>query len=173
MLLLAPPRMGRGAQRFAFACASTSQEPSRSSFEPLPSLRPLYALLRLYRSRPGHTALSGSSPAVSGDYRSCEVVNTSLSPEQTGPEALGALVLQLGAQTVALVPQRPRLFFEGRLCPFGQLQPRPQVRSLRASLDHLGGEVADEFREVFRARGLLADFVRTLPRRIPRVSQGL
>src|SRR5215213_6107325 len=52
--------MGRGAQRFAFACASTSQEPSRSSCEYSPPPRPLYALLRLYRRQPG-LALSGSS----------------------------------------------------------------------------------------------------------------
>src|ERR671910_1887322 len=45
--------MGRGAQRFALACASTSQEPSRSSSEHPPPPRPLYALLRLYRSRTG------------------------------------------------------------------------------------------------------------------------
>src|SRR5687768_3280396 len=40
--------MGRGAQRFAFACASTSQEPSRSSSEHSPPPRALYGLLRLY-----------------------------------------------------------------------------------------------------------------------------
>src|SRR5215208_824486 len=45
--------MGRGAQRFAFACASTSQGPSRSSSEHSPPPRPLYALRRLYRSRTG------------------------------------------------------------------------------------------------------------------------
>src|SRR5918993_2368832 len=45
--------MGRGAQRFAFAYASTSQEPSRSSSEHAPPPRPLYALLRLYRSGVG------------------------------------------------------------------------------------------------------------------------
>src|ERR687898_1582517 len=53
MPLHAPPRRGRVAQRFAFACASTSQEPSRSSSEHSPPPRPLYALLRLYRSRVG------------------------------------------------------------------------------------------------------------------------
>src|SRR5918994_2596059 len=53
MPLHVPPRMGRGAQKFALACASTSQEPSRSSSEHPPPPRPLYALLRLYRSRPG------------------------------------------------------------------------------------------------------------------------
>src|SRR5918994_3471780 len=42
--------MGRVAQRFAFACASTSQGPSRSSSEHSPPPRPLYALLRLYRN---------------------------------------------------------------------------------------------------------------------------
>src|SRR5215212_2249098 len=45
--------MGRGAQRFAFACASTSQEPCRSSSEHSPPPGPLYGLLRLYRSRTG------------------------------------------------------------------------------------------------------------------------
>src|SRR5215204_6547403 len=47
--------MGRGARRFALACASTSQEPSRSSSEHSPPPRSLYALLRLYRSRVGLT----------------------------------------------------------------------------------------------------------------------
>src|SRR5215208_5437275 len=50
--------MGRGAQRFAFACASTSQEPSRSSSEHSPPPGPLYALLRLYRSGVGLSLLS-------------------------------------------------------------------------------------------------------------------
>src|SRR5215208_3368425 len=45
--------MGRGAQRFAFAYASTSQGPSRSSSEHSPPPRSLYGLLRLYRSRVG------------------------------------------------------------------------------------------------------------------------
>src|SRR5215217_5551535 len=45
--------MGRVAQRFAFACASTSQEPCRSSSEHSPPPRPSCALLRLYRNRPG------------------------------------------------------------------------------------------------------------------------
>src|SRR5215218_2952032 len=45
--------MGRGAQRFAFACAPTSQEPCRSSSEHSPPPRLLYGLLRLYRSRVG------------------------------------------------------------------------------------------------------------------------
>jgi hypothetical protein len=44
-------------------------------------------------------------------------------------------------------------------------------RSASSRLDHLGGEVADEFREVFRVRGLLAGFVRTLPRSLPRIAQ--
>src|SRR5918995_6894753 len=44
--------MGRGALRFAFACASTFQEPCRSSSEHSPPPRSLYGLLRLYRSRP-------------------------------------------------------------------------------------------------------------------------
>ena len=95
------------------------------------------------------------------------MVISSLSPEQTSPEALGALGLQLGAQTLALLSQRSRLFFEGRLRPFGKLQPRPQVRGLHARLDHLGGEITDEFREAFRVRGFLAGFVRTLPRSLP------
>src|SRR5919107_1022053 len=69
MPLHAPPRMGRGAQRFAFACASTSQEPSRSSCEPSPPPRSLYGLLRLYRSRVS-SALSEFSWAVRGDSRS-------------------------------------------------------------------------------------------------------
>src|SRR5215217_1972186 len=130
-------------------------------------------LLRSCRSGAGLSALSGASSTVCGDSRASEAVITSLSPEQTSPEALGALGLQIGAQPVALVPQRPRLFFEGRLRSFGQLQLRPQVCSLRARLDYLGGEVADEFREVFRIRGLLAGFVRMLPRRLPRVAQGV
>src|SRR5918994_7584317 len=45
--------MGRGAQRFAFACSSTSQGPSRSSSEHSPPPRSLYGLLRLYRSGAG------------------------------------------------------------------------------------------------------------------------
>src|SRR5688500_4012914 len=45
--------MGLGALRFAVACVSTSQGPSRSSSEHSPPPRALYALLRLYRSRPG------------------------------------------------------------------------------------------------------------------------
>src|ERR671910_2573543 len=57
--------MGRGAQRFAFAYASPSQEPSRSSSEHAPPPRPLYALLRLYRSRGRGSALSGPSSTVS------------------------------------------------------------------------------------------------------------
>src|SRR5215203_6116855 len=47
--------MGRGAQRFAFACASTFAGPSRSSSEHSPPPRPLYGLLRLYRSGVGLT----------------------------------------------------------------------------------------------------------------------
>src|SRR5215211_401645 len=45
--------MGRGGARFAFACALTFPRPSRSSSEHSPPPRPLYGLLRLYRSRPG------------------------------------------------------------------------------------------------------------------------
>src|SRR5215211_4282659 len=73
MPLLAPPRMGRGAQRFAFACASTSQEPSRSSSEHSPPPRSVYALLRLYRSRVS-SALSDFSWAVRGDCRSSRTI---------------------------------------------------------------------------------------------------
>src|SRR5215212_8050690 len=47
--------MGLGAQRFALACASTSQEPSRSSSEHSPPPRPLYALLSPSRSGVGLT----------------------------------------------------------------------------------------------------------------------
>ncbi len=57
--------------------------------------------------------------------------------------------------------------------PLGKLQPSPKVCGLGAPLHHLGGEVADEFCEVFRVRGLLADFTRTFPRRLPRVTQSL
>src|SRR5215211_3327136 len=51
--LHAPPRMGRGGVRFAFACASTSQEPSRSSSEHSPPPRSLFWLLIPSSSRPG------------------------------------------------------------------------------------------------------------------------
>src|SRR5215203_735769 len=47
--------MERCARRFALACASTFQEPSRSSSDHSPPPRSLYALLRLYRSRVGLT----------------------------------------------------------------------------------------------------------------------
>src|SRR5215208_5005338 len=54
MLLHAPPRMGRGAQRFAFACASTSPELCRSSSEHLTQPRAaLCAPLSSCRSRLG------------------------------------------------------------------------------------------------------------------------
>src|SRR5829696_466230 len=45
--------MGRAAQRFAFAWASTFARPSRSSSEHSPPPRSLYGLLRLYRTGPG------------------------------------------------------------------------------------------------------------------------
>src|SRR5918994_3872107 len=47
--------MGRGAQRFAFACASTSQGPSRSSSEHSPPPPSLCGLLRLYPIGAGRT----------------------------------------------------------------------------------------------------------------------
>src|SRR5215213_4730115 len=49
--------MGRGAQRFAFACASTSHGPSRSSSEHSPPPRSLCELLRLYPIRAGRCPL--------------------------------------------------------------------------------------------------------------------
>src|SRR5919107_3246600 len=71
--------MGRGAQRFAFACASTSQEPSRSSSEHSPPPRSLYGLLRLYRSRES-SALSEFSWAVRGDSCSSRTLAVTHSP---------------------------------------------------------------------------------------------
>src|SRR5215208_1026688 len=53
--------MGRGAQRFAFACASTSQGPSRSSSEHPPPPRPPYALLALRGGSVGTRARGGAS----------------------------------------------------------------------------------------------------------------
>src|ERR687898_1680306 len=71
--------MGRGAQRFAFACASTSQEPSRSSSEHSPPPRSLFGLLRLYYGRVG-SALSHFSLAVRGDSCSSRTIAATHSP---------------------------------------------------------------------------------------------
>src|SRR5919112_33553 len=79
MPLHAPPRMGRAAQRFAFACASTFQEPSRSSSEHSPPPRSLFGLLRLYYGR-GGSALSHFSLAVRGDSCSSRTIAATHSP---------------------------------------------------------------------------------------------
>jgi hypothetical protein len=95
----------------------------------------IVAIIPEGRSDPSHTlrgsgqgsALSGSSSSVSGDSRSCEVVNTSLSPEQTSPEALRALGLKF-------IPESLRLTLKARVFLFQLVMLLDHLRSPLLSL---------------------------------------
>src|SRR5215211_7251972 len=86
----APPYRSRP---LACTSARSAVRSLRPPSERPPPPRPLNGLLRFHRSGAGLSALSRSSSTASGDSRSCAVVITSLSPEQTSPEALRALGL--------------------------------------------------------------------------------
>ena len=111
----------------------------------------LFALGRAPRPRPGLSAKPPSPPrdalrgrlrfggclvpgtgseGVLGDSRSCEVVMTSLSTEQTSPEALGAFGLSFIPDPLRLTLKAGVFFFQlGML--FGQLcDPLLRLRAL-------------------------------------------
>src|SRR5215204_2683384 len=111
--------MGRGAQRFAFACASTSQGPSRSSSEHPPPPRTLYGLLRLYRSRVG-SALSDFSWAVRGDSRSSRTLaatHSRSSPSYRDVLSIARTRARVRLLALPLVqPHPPACLHQCRLC---------------------------------------------------------